>query len=216
LSKIVAIEAADPDATILRRAADILQKGGLVVIPTRHLYGLAVDALNPRAVKRVFAVKQRPLHLPLLILIAARDAVDTYAADVGSYAQALMTSFWPGKLTIILKARPVLPPVLTGGTGRIGIRLAEHAVSRGVAAALQGPITATSANLSGEPGCHRIEDLHPALLSAADLVLDAGVLEPGSGSTVVDVQPDAVRVLREGAVRLDAIRAAVRCPVVLH
>jgi L-threonylcarbamoyladenylate synthase len=216
LSKIVAIEATDPDAMVLRRAADILHKGGLLVIPTRHLYGLAVDALNPRAVQRVFEVKQRPLHLPLLILIATRDGVDTYAMDVGPYALMLMKTFWPGKLTIILKARPVLPSVLTGGTGRIGIRLAEHAVGRGVVAALQRPITATSANLSGQPGCHRIEDLHPAVLSAADLVLDAGALKQGRGSTVVDVQPAAVRVLRQGAVGLAAIRAAVQCPVVLQ
>jgi len=216
LSKIVAIEAADPDAMVLRRAAEILHEGGLVVIPTRHLYGLAVDALNPRAIRRVFAVKQRPLHQPLLILIATRDAVDTYAVDVGPRALMLMETFWPGKLTIILKARPVIPSVLTGGTGRIGIRLAEHAVSRGVVAALQRPITGTSANLSGLPGCRRVEDLHTAVLSAADLVLDAGVLKPGRGSTVVDVQSTAVQVLREGAVGLEAIRTAIQCPVVLQ
>jgi L-threonylcarbamoyladenylate synthase len=214
LSNIIAIDAARPDPMILRQARHTLQKGGLVVIPTRHLYGLAVDALNPEAVHRVFDIKQRPLHQPLLILIPSRAAVDIYAQDVDERARILMEAFWPGKLTIILKARSLLPPLVTGGTGRIGLRLPEHAVCRELVVLLGRPITATSANLSGQPGCHRVEDLPPAILSAADLVLNAGVLKSGLGSSVVDVQPGEVQVLREGAVPLAAIREAMPCPVV--
>ena len=214
MSKIAAIDAVRPDPAVLRRAVAILQKGGLLVIPTRHLYGLAVDALNPQAVQRVFEVKRRPADRPLLILVPSRGAVTTYARDVEGPAEMLMDTFWPGKLTIILKATPLLPSVLTGGTGRIGIRLPEHPVCRAIVASWQRPITATSANLSGQPGCHRVEDLTSAILSAADLVLDAGPLQPGIGSTVVDAQPTRIQVLREGAIAIQAIKAAVRCPVI--
>ena len=185
----------------------------MVVLPTRHLYGLGVDALNPRAVERVFTTKQRPRHQPLLILVTSPEEVESYAQGIDARARALMHVFWPGKLTIVLPAGPVLPEALTGGTGRIGIRLVAHPVSRHLVRALGRPITATSANLSGHPGCRRVEDLQPAMQAAADLVLDAGPLLPGIGSTVVDVQHDVVRILREGAVKVDAIRTVVNGPV---
>jgi L-threonylcarbamoyladenylate synthase len=209
LSKIVAIDPAAPDAAAIYRAVYILRQGGMVVVPTRHLYGLAVDALNPPAIDRVFAAKQRPLDQPLLILVAARDDVRKYAQAIDAKADTLMDAFWPGRLTVILDARPILPPSLTGGTGRVGIRLTGHPVCQALVRSLSRPLTATSANLSGQPGCSRIEDLHPAIAAAADLILDAGPLAPGIGSTVVDVQPAAVQVLREGAVTAAAIRAAL-------
>ena len=213
MSKIRFIDPLDPDPVLIRQAAYRLDQTGMVVLPTRHLYGLGVDALDPRAVARVFAAKQRPRHQPLLILVASIEEAGIYAQGIGVRAKALMHAFWPGKLTIVLPAGPLLPEALTGGTGRIGIRLVAHPVSRGLVRTLGRPITATSANLSGHPGCRRIEDLQPAILAAADLVLDAGPLLPGIGSTVVDVQPGVVRILREGAVKAGAIRTIVDGPV---
>lgn len=209
MSNIVAIDAIEPDPSVVRQAVEVLRQGGLVVVPTRHLYGLAVDALNQKAVRRVFAIKQRPLQQPLLILIPTREAVAAYARNIDARAQRLMDDFWPGKLTVILEAGPRLPAALTGGSGRIGLRLPAHAVCRDIVASLGRPITATSANLSGQPGVSRVGELHTAILAAADLVLDAGPLIPGVGSTVVDVQAETVRVLREGAVAAAAIREAV-------
>lgn len=194
---------------MIHRAVYILRQGGMVVVPTRHLYGLAVDALNPTAIERVFAAKQRPLDQPLLILVAARHDVRKYVQATDAKAEALMDAFWPGKLTVIFDARPILPPSLTGGTGRVGIRLTGHPVCQALVRSLSRPLTATSANLSGQAGCRRIEELHPAIAAAADLILDAGPLKPGIGSTVVDVQSVAVQVLREGAVTAAAIRAAL-------
>ena len=193
---------------MIRRAVDILREGGLVVVPTRHLYGLGVDALNPQAVARVFAVKQRPLHQPLLVLVASQGDIWNYARGIDDRATALMDAFWPGKLTIVLEARSILPMGLTGGTGRIGIRLSGHPLCQRIVQDLPGPLTATSANLSGQPGCNRIEDLHPAIAAAADFILDAGPLQPGIGSTVVDIRPTKVHILREGAVAaLDILNA---------
>ena len=90
-----------------------------------------------------------------------------------------MDAFWPGKVTVVLEARSILPMVLTGGSGRIGIRVPGHPVCREIVRALSGPLTATSANLSGQPGCRRIEDLPPDIIAAADFVLDAGPLQAG-------------------------------------
>lgn len=208
MSKTATIDPVAPDPVVIRRAVDILREGGLVVVPTRHLYGLGVDALNPQAVARVFAVKQRPLHQPLLVLVASQGDVWNYARGIDDRATALMDAFWPGKLTIVLEARSILPMVLTGGTGRIGIRLSGHPVCQRIVQDLPGPLTATSANLSGQPGCNRIEDLHPAIAAAADFILDAGPLQPGIGSTVVDIRPTKVHILREGAVAaLDILNA---------
>jgi L-threonylcarbamoyladenylate synthase len=209
LSKTATIDPVAPDPVVIRRAVDILREGGLVVVPTRHLYGLGVDALNPQAVARVFAVKQRPLHQPLLVLVASQGDIWNYARGIDDRATALMDAFWPGKLTIVLEARSILPMGLTGGTGRIGIRLSGHPVCQRIVQDLPGPLTATSANLSGQPGCHRIEDLHPDIAAAADFILDAGPLQPGIGSTVVDIQPTMVNILREGAVATSDILNAV-------
>jgi len=209
LSKIATIDPVAPDPALVHHAVDILRQGGMVVVPTRHLYGLGVDALNPQAVARVFAAKQRPLHQPLLIQVTAQNDVFHYARGIDGRATALMDAFWPGKVTIVLEARPILPMVLTGGSGRIGIRVPGHPVCREIVRALSGPLTATSANLSGQPGCRRIEDLPPDIIAAADFVLDAGPLQPGIGSTVVDIRPSTVHILREGAVAASDILNAV-------
>lgn len=205
MNKIRAVDPQAPDATLVRETVHRLQQGGMVVLPTRHLYGLGVDALNPSAVARVFATKRRPHDRPLLILVASRKALSRYARSVDARAALLMDAFWPGKLTIVIEARSTLPDALTGGTGRIGIRVPDHPVCRALLQEMDGALTATSANLSGQPGCRRIEDLPPEVAAAADLILDAGPLLPGIGSTVVDVRPEGVTVLREGAVRLAAI-----------
>lgn len=190
----------------------LLRQGGMVVLPTRHLYGLGADALSPAAVARVFATKRRPPDRPILILLASREAVARYATGLDARATALMEAFWPGRLTIIVKAKSLLPGALTGGTGRIGIRVPEHPVARAVVTALNGPLTATSANRSGKPGCRRITDLDPAVAAAVDIVLDAGPLLPGVGSTVVDVRPDGVVLIREGAISRAALGRALGDP----
>ncbi len=180
-------------------AAEMIMEGGMVVIPTRHLYGLAVDALNAKAVQNVFAVKGRPADKPLLILVKSQAAVARHVTSIPEAARRLMAQFWPGRLTLVLEAADVLPPLLTGGSGKIGIRRPAHQVCRLLLERLPHPVTATSANLSGRAGCHRIADLPEELLSAVDLVLDAGPLPPGPGSTVVDVTAAPPLILRPGA-----------------
>ncbi|MGD8338381.1 MAG: Sua5/YciO/YrdC/YwlC family protein, partial [Desulfobacterales bacterium] len=124
-------------------------------------------------------------------------------------ATRLMDRFWPGQVTIVFKAIPILPTNLTAGTGKIGIRLAGHPVARALVSAFGRPITGTSANLSGQGGCHNVDELDAMLIEQLDLVLDAGPLEEGIGSTVVDITGAEPIVIREGVVSKQAILEAV-------
>jgi L-threonylcarbamoyladenylate synthase len=176
-----------------------------VVFPTQCLYGLAADAHNSRAVAEIFRIKGRPLHKPLLVLIKDQKALDTTVKGISSQARKLMMQFWPGKLTIIFFAQNNLPVMLTGKTGKIGVRLPGHFVASTLTKLVEKPITGTSANLSGMPGCFNIRDLDSKILHEVDLVLDAGPLSGGVGSTVIDVTEKKPIILREGIISSDQI-----------
>jgi L-threonylcarbamoyladenylate synthase len=182
----------------------------VVCFPTRCLYGLAADAFDADAVERVFQIKKRPADLPLLVLISRMAQMEALAARIPDTAWRLMERFWPGRLTLVLPALPQLPERLTAGTGKIGIRLAAHPVARALTEMLDRPITGTSANPSGGTGCRDIAQLDPAIARQVDLILDAGPLKGGVGSTVVDVCGASPAVIREGEVPKYEILAALR------
>jgi len=182
------------------RAADVVRAGGVIAFPTRCLYGLGADAFNAEAVDRIFGIKERSPHNPVLILIDRTDRLDRLISELPPVAVRIMDHFWPGRLTIVFKASEALPRCLTAGTGKIGIRLTGHPVAAALVKALQTPLTGTSANLSGKPGCRRIEDLETHIADKLDLLLDAGPLRGGIGSTVVDVTVEPPKILREGEV----------------
>ena len=187
------------------QAARAILSGGLVVFPTSGLYGLAADALNAAAVENIFAAKGRSPNKPVLILIRHVDDLPQLVTTVPPAAVQLMDAIWPGGLTLVFPAAAAVFPTLTAGSGKIGIRLPAHPVARGLVAAVGGPITGTSANVSGRPGCSRITDLDTAIADFADVTLDAGDLAGGVGSTVVDVTREPPVILRSGAVPDDVI-----------
>jgi L-threonylcarbamoyladenylate synthase len=189
-----------PDPQVITAAANVLKAGGLLAFPTTGLYGLGADALDPRAVERVFRIKQRDLDKPILVLIENESELRRIATHVPQSASRLMAAFWPGALTVILEARQTLPFALTGGTGKIGIRVPKHPVALALVSAFDGPITGTSANLSGKEGCASVADLSPGLVQKLDMVMDGGLLKGGVGSTVVDATMDPPVVVREGAI----------------
>jgi L-threonylcarbamoyladenylate synthase len=198
--KIITVDPSAPDRGIITHAARIINGGGVVVFPAFCLYGLAADATNPEAVRRVFDLKKRPPDNPVLILIKHSDALKDLVTDIPAPARKIMDRFWPGRVTLVFHAAPGIPGILTAGTGNIGIRVPEHPVAAELTRALPFPITGTSANLSGTGGCVTVSQLPPELVDGVDLILDAGPLKGGLGSTVVDVTCDPARILREGAV----------------
>ncbi len=194
----------------VREAAELLRRGGVVADPTETFYGLGALARDAGAVERLARVKGRPDGKPLPLLAADRAQVEEVAL-LGPSAARLADACWPGPLTLVLPARPGLAEAITAGTGTVGIRVPGGEIARALAAAAGGAIVATSANLSGEPPPASADALAPALVARLDGVLDGGRTPGGLPSTVVEPVADAdVRVVREGAVPLEAVRIALR------
>ena len=199
----------NPDPRLIQKAAEIIHRGGVVVFPTRSLYGLAANAFDSTAVDRIFKIKKRPSQKPVLLLIENRVDLPRVVRRVPPEALQLMDRFWPGRLTIVMDAHASLPQGLTAGTDRIGIRLTANPVAGSLIAAVGGPITGTSANISGKPGCSSISQLDPAVARKVDMILDAGTLEEGIGSTVVEVIDGEVLVVREGSISSAELKSAM-------
>ncbi len=196
--KVRKVNSANPETGIIAEAARIIRNGGVVVFPTRSLYGLGADAFNVRAVNRIFHIKQRPANKPILVLIEDMDELNRLAALVPPAATAIMEGFWPGRVSIVLQAKEGLSSNLTAGTKKIGIRLPGHNIAYTLVKAAGSPITGTSANLSGNTGCFQVNDLDEKIVDSVDLILDAGSLKGGAGSTVVDVTGETPLILRQG------------------
>jgi len=184
-------------------AAKLILSGGVVALPTESFYGLAVHAMDAKAIERLFAVKQRREDNPVLILISSKEDVESYAVEVSDTARKLMDRFWPGGLTMVFHAKPNVPDLLTAGTGKIGVRLSSHPVPRALAKAVGAPITGTSANRAGQPSCSTAEEVMEAVGKDIELILDGGETPGGKGSTVLDVTLDPPLILREGMVSRD-------------
>ena len=207
--EILSVNPESPDQDTIRKAAALIKMGGLVVFPTSSFYGLGAEAFNAEAVARVFRVKKRDPQNPLLILIASLADLAPLVRSIPKTATCLMETFWPGGLTLVFQAAERLPSNLTGYTGKIGIRLGGYPVASSLVQAVGGPITGTSANLSGKGGCTEVADIDPCITDQVDLVLDAGILAGVRESTVVDVTVAPPKILRVGAIDAKKIWAAL-------
>lgn len=199
-AKIITVDADHPAEASIQRAADIVRSGGVVILPTSGLYGLGADALNHLAVERLFGLKGRDPAKPILVLIADCGMLPQVAEPPSASVRSKMARFWPGRVTFVIAARPGLPRGLTGGSGKIGVRLVAHPVARALVRSVGAPLTGTSANLSGTAACSAIDHIDRAVIGAVDLVLDSGPLAGGPGSTIVDLTAEKAVILREGAV----------------
>jgi L-threonylcarbamoyladenylate synthase len=195
------------DKKIIGRAAAQINDGGLVVFPTNSFYGLGAKALDVHAVEKVYQAKRRNPKKPLLILITSLTDLSELVQEIPAVSERIIKAFWPGRVTLVFHASPSLPAKLIGHTGKIGIRLAGHPVASALVQAVGSPVTATSANLSGHVGAVSVNGLEKEMLASVDLVLDAGTLAGGTGSTVLDVTVDPPAVLREGTIRKYEIQA---------
>lgn len=190
----------------LARASEIILSGGAVAFPTESFYGLGVNAMDETAVRRLFQIKKRREDHPILLLIDGPDALDRLVLEVPETARNLMERFWPGGLTLLFDAGPGISPLLTAGTGKIGIRLSSHPVATGLARTAGTPITGTSANVTGARSCVSAGEVFRALGETVDLILDGGETAGGKGSTILDVTVHPPRVLREGMVTRKQLR----------
>jgi L-threonylcarbamoyladenylate synthase len=205
-ARILKTDTRDRLQSALHEAVKVILSGGVVAVPTESFYGLAVHALDEKAVERLFAVKERREDKPVLILIASTETLESYVKEVSDKARKLMERFWPGGLTLVFRAKPILPRLLTAEAGKVGVRLSSHSVPRELARMVGAPITGTSANRSGQPSCSTAQEVMEAVGKDIDLILGGGGTPGGKGSTVLDVTVDPPAVLREGIVSRDELR----------
>lgn len=193
----------------LHRAADILRKGGLVAFPTETYYGLAVDPCRSQALERLFQVKRRRKELPILVLVGETDQVPLLAREVPEVFHRLIERFWPGPLTLVFPALPVLSPLLTGNTGTVGLRQSPNETANRLIKIFGGPVTATSANVSGFPAAVTAEGVARIFPDEIDLILDGGTTPGGKGSTLVGIEGTSLRCLREGKIAFADVQACL-------
>ena len=185
-----------------------LKAGGVLVLPTDTLYGLAADVFNENALRRVFAIKGRPAGLALPVLVADWEMVTMVATDWSETAQQLAAKFWPGPLTLILPSSAGLSSLVTGGGETVAVRSADHRVPQSLISRLGHPITGTSANRTGEPDLLALEDIRDELEQSVDCIISCGPAPQGIQSTVVDVTGQEPRLVREGVISIQEIIGA--------
>lgn len=194
------VDAASPSPQAIDEAASVIAAGGVVAMPTDTLYGLAADPFSADAVSRVFAVKGRDLAQALPLMASDADQVADRFGALGPIASRLAAAFWPGPLTLLVAAPAALAPAVSGGTGRVGVRVPAHEVARALCRRAGRPLTATSANRSGDPASDDPDVVARALGDRVDLLVDAGRTPGGAPSTIVDVTGPAPRLVRAGAI----------------
>lgn len=204
--EILRVEPENINKAAIRRAADELRAGGLIIFPTETVYGLAADALNEDAVRLVYEAKGRPSGMPLPVQISEADQLGMIAARVPDIAKKLVEKYFPGPLTIVLPRSAVLPELVTAGRPTVGVRMPDHPVAIAIIREFGGPIVATSANLSGQREPKSAEEAGEFLNNKVGLVIDSGPAEIGSPSTVIDVTVTPPKVLRVGAVPVEELR----------
>jgi len=189
----------------VREALEVVRAGGLVAIPTETVYGLAADAANERAVRRIFEVKGRPVDHPLIVHVASAAALDRWALSIPATAATLAYACWPGPLTVLLEAGPDVSPSVTGGLPTVGLRVPAHPLTLQLLAALDGGLAAPSANRFGRVSPTSAEHVRADLGDDVDYVLDGGPSEVGVESTIVDCTVDPPVILRSGGIPDDEV-----------
>jgi L-threonylcarbamoyladenylate synthase len=195
--------------TRIAPAVAALRRGEVIVYPTETLYGLGADALDVAAVEKVFRLKGRTRDNPILVLVADREMLTALVAEVPALAEKLIASFWPGPLTLVLPARKDVSRPLLNSAGGIGVRISSEPVATGLVRALGHPLTATSANPSGQPPARTVEQAKNYFAGAIDLFIDAGELISTTGSTVVEIKATAINIIREGEISKSELQRAV-------
>ena len=201
-AEILPIHPDEPQPALIELIAKAIDNGQVVALPTDTFYGLAVDPVNLAAVDRIYDLKQRARHKPLSLLLSDTAEAYTLARNCDHAFDRLAERFWPGPLTIIVRAGSRLPLRVTANTGNVALRVPSSPIARAVVARLGVPITATSANLSGHPECTHAHAVLAQLGEKISLIVDGGPTARAIPTTIVDLsQGDAAwSILREGAI----------------
>ncbi len=208
------------DGQGIRRAAEIIQKGGLVGIPTETVYGLAGNALDGSVSKKIFAAKGRPSDNPLIVHIGKTEEAAPLVAEFPAAAQKLAAAYWPGPLTMVLPKSGLVPMETSGGLSTVAVRLPSHPVANRLIQACGCPLAAPSGNLSGRPSPTTAQHMLHDMDGRIDAILDGGPCGVGVESTVLTLAEETPRLLRPGGVTLEMLQRVIGPvqvdPAVLH
>lgn len=199
MARVLKIDALSPDFDAVCTVAHEIIHGRVIVYPTDTIYGIGADACNSNAVERVFRAKKRDPARPILVLVNSLDMAARLVESIPETAKTLIDKFWPGPLTLVFKASASLPQGLTGASRTIGIRYPRHPFCSEILKMCNRPITSTSANISGENQSRSLRGIAETFESVVDLIVDAGDVQSGLPSTIVDVTGTTPRFIRAGA-----------------
>jgi len=209
-AEILKISPETPQRSVIDYAAGFIKRGDVVAIPTDTFYGLSADPFNLAAIERVFQIKGRPENRALPILVDSIEQAVEMARDIPDAFLTLAHKFWPGALTIVVEATHRLPLKVTGNSGRVALRWADSRIATALIGAVGGPVTGTSANLSGHPSCSNALALAEQLGSRIPLILDSGDTNGTLASTIVRIDGDDWSIVREGAIPNAEVEAVLK------
>lgn len=193
----------------IEQAARLIKHGELVAVPTETVYGLAGNGLDSEAVGKIYEVKGRPPVKPLALMIPDGGKMELYCEDVPEQAKKLAESFWPGPLTIVLKAKSVVPEIVRAGGNTVALRCPDHPLTLELLSKAQLPLAAPSANPSGEPSPKNADEVMEYFDGKISAVIDGGECGIGTESTIIDMSATPYRILREAALSEETIRKAL-------
>ena len=193
----------------VKECAKTLDNGGLAVFPTETVYGIGADAYNEKAIRSLYEKKQRPLDKPLLMHISSLEMAEEIAY-LNDTARELIKRFTPGPLTLVVKAKPILPSIALAGGDTVGLRFPSNDIFLEISKAFGKPIAATSANISGEKSTARAEELK-SITDVADVIIDGGECELGLESTIVSLVGEKAKILRLGSFPKERIAEVIEC-----
>src|SRR3990167_4936348 len=200
MTTLLKVDGASASQSVWKQVLDVFKKGGIIAYPTETFYGLGVDPFNEAAIKKLFELKGRGSDKPVSILIKDKKMLLEVAEEIPLLAEKLIKKFWPGPLTIIFKAKKSIPSLLTGGTGKIGVRISSNPITQKLLEEIDYPITATSANPSGKKSPVTAKEVMDYFGDKIDLLIDGGVLSGKLGSTILDATEQELKVIREGEI----------------
>lgn len=209
-TEILLLDNEQAEKKALERAAVVLKNGGLVAFPTETVYGLGAVGLQASSAAKIFMAKKRTLTNPLTLMLSDLEDFFQLSLDLSEAAKCLARNFWPGPLTLIVKAGPRIPEIITAGTGKVGFRIPDHPVALALLRCVGMPLAVPSANLSGRPSPTAASHVWSDLNGRIDLILDGGRSDLGVESTVLDLTEERIKLLRPGSITQEEIEGLLK------
>jgi len=208
-TEIIRIDIQNIDEFKIKKAAEIIYKGGIVAFPTETVYGIGANAFDEEAVRKIFDAKGRPYDNPLIVHIGYKENIVNIVSDVPEYYSILSEKFWPGPLTLVMRKTKTIPDIVTAGLNTVAVRMPSNPIALTLINYSGVPVAAPSANLSGKPsptdGRHVVDDMY----GRVDIIIDAGKVELGIESTVLDITVDPPVVLRKGGITCEELATVI-------